>query len=379
MNRRTYLRVGLFVMSAIVVGGAITFLIGSQRNLVSSKTEYHASFEGVGGLRAAAPVRIAGVDVGTVSSVRLDENGRINVIIAIVDDATHLIREDSVASIGNKGLLGDKLIDVTVGRGEPLPPGGTIATETPVELADYLAEAGAILAEVRGTVENLNTATRPFADEQFGNDVREIASNVATLTRMAKTEDGTFARLLTDPEMAQNVDNTLTNAERATDELARTLRSTRMIMDEVRTGDGTAHELIYGQEGRRLVTNLADATAEVNTLLTEVRTGDGMVHDLVYEDAGGQIIANVTEATADLRTIMEQIAEGRGTLGAIINDPSIYEDVKRLIGDLSRNEILRALVRYSIRNDRSAAPAPVAAPVEAEDEGSDVGPPAPTE
>ncbi|MEM9864220.1 MAG: hypothetical protein AAF938_21655, partial [Myxococcota bacterium] len=43
----------------------------------------------------------------------------------------------------------------------------------------------------------------------------------------------------------------------------------------------------------------------------------------------------------------------RGTVGGFLTDPSIYEDVKRLVGDLQRNDILRSLVRYSIRRDEA--------------------------
>ena len=56
---------------------------------------------------------------------------------------------------------------------------------------------------------------------------------------------------------------------------------------------------------------------------------------------------------ADLAQITRGVREGRGTIGAFLTDPSVYEDIKRLVGDLERNDILRALVRYSIRADSS--------------------------
>jgi phospholipid/cholesterol/gamma-HCH transport system substrate-binding protein len=43
--------------------------------------------------------------------------------------------------------------------------------------------------------------------------------------------------------------------------------------------------------------------------------------------------------------------EGKGTLGALMVDPSVYEDLKMLLGNIQRNQALRALVRYSIRRD----------------------------
>jgi phospholipid/cholesterol/gamma-HCH transport system substrate-binding protein len=72
------------------------------------------------------------------------------------------------------------------------------------------------------------------------------------------------------------------------------------------------------------------------------------------------LIENLTAMSQDLRLIVADVRAGRGTIGGLLVDPSIYEDVKRLVGNLERNEILRALVRYSIREDepRPQTPAP---------------------
>ena len=137
-------------------------------------------------------------------------------------------------------------------------------------------------------------------------------------------------------------------------ELARTSRSFRQISDEIRTGDGTANAIIYGTEGRDAIANIGRASDELAHLLNDVRTGDGTVHDLIYEDSADQMVANLTQVTDDLAHITGEVRAGRGTIGGLLVDPSIYEDVKRLVGDLQRNDILRALVRYSIRRDEAA-------------------------
>ena len=45
------------------------------------------------------------------------------------------------------------------------------------------------------------------------------------------------------------------------------------------------------------------------------------------------------------------VAKGKGTLGALLVDPTVYEDIKSAVGNVERNEVLRALVRYSIKAD----------------------------
>jgi phospholipid/cholesterol/gamma-HCH transport system substrate-binding protein len=45
------------------------------------------------------------------------------------------------------------------------------------------------------------------------------------------------------------------------------------------------------------------------------------------------------------------LRQGKGTLGALLVDPTVYEDIKGVVGNMERNEVLRALVRYSIKAD----------------------------
>ena len=354
-ERRVEFRVGIFVLMALFIGGSLAFVIGNQKSVFRSKVEYVATFDSVSGLRPGSSIRIAGVDVGTVREVKLGEDGKIHVSLGIVEDAAQLVREDSVASIGNKGLLGDKLVDITVGSDAVLPPGGRIRTEAPSEISEYLSKAGGILQSVEATVQNLEQATEPLAREEFSRDLQSITEHLAEITRMVAEEDGTARRLLSDPETADQFLKTLKGTEAATREFARTAESARLILDEIRSGDGSAHELIYGDGGTRLMDNTADAVGELAAMLQEVRTGDGMAHDLIYEREGQQIIDNLEATTADLALVARNVREGRGTIGAFLTDPSVYEDIKRLVGDLERNDILRALVRYSIRADSSGS------------------------
>ena len=48
---------------------------------------------------------------------------------------------------------------------------------------------------------------------------------------------------------------------------------------------------------------------------------------------------------------MSDVRAGKGTLGSLLTDPSVYDDIKVLLGNVSRNRSLKALVRYSIKQD----------------------------
>ncbi|MFK7989694.1 MAG: MlaD family protein [Sandaracinaceae bacterium] len=358
-NGSSELRVGIFVTAALLIGGVFVFVIGGQSALFSSKTSFHAEFADVEGLRPGSPIRIGGIEVGSVQSVTFVDGGRVDVELGIEEDAARFVREGSAVSIGSKGLLGDQLIDVSIGEGGPLREGATLPVVEESLLTTFLGDTG---TDVEGVVSDVRTTTTGLAtvmgDEQTQADLRAIVHNLEAITRLITENDGTVRRLLTDPSMADDVQGALTGLRETSTELNRTVRSVRRIVNEVERGDGTAHEILYGDAGVTLLASLATAASEIAQLLRDVRTGDNNAHELLYGDEAGGLITNLTAASGDLRAIVADVRAGRGTIGGLLVDPSIYEDVKRLVGNLQRNEILRSLVRYSIREDGQVDPRP---------------------
>ena len=363
----TRLRVGIFVLVALVIGASIAFAIGAQENVFKPKTTYHAIFRDVGGLQKGNTVRVAGVSVGSVTDVVIGDSGQIEVYFRVIDDATHLIRgrpgapfeEDapasSLASIGSKGLLGDRIVEVTVGShdypewdpDEPIPVsvgGGLMA----------LAER--TLTEAEGTAQNLRLATDPFADQQFSNDLKETARNLAKASGMVANGDGTIGRLLYDAELGRDVKGAVKELRAAGKQVAALSKNLNKISEDIQTNEGTVNALLYGTEGADAIRNIRDTFGQLNKILTDVREGDGTINQLIYGELDESFLDNLQSASEDIAFLTKEAREGKGTIGALLTDPSIYEDIKRLVGDLERNDILRALVRYSIRHDEAREP-----------------------
>jgi phospholipid/cholesterol/gamma-HCH transport system substrate-binding protein len=122
------------------------------------------------------------------------------------------------------------------------------------------------------------------------------------------------------------------------------------LLGEVRQGEGTAHALIYGKEGAVALTELGAAAGQLAALIEDAkRSPNGAVHQLVYGDARG-MFADLGSAAADLKKITSTVAHGEGTVGGLISDPTVYEDLRQVLGNVKRNRLLRALVRFSIGN-----------------------------
>lgn len=358
------LRVGIFVVIALVIGTTVAFALGAQENIFKSKTTYFSVFDDVGGLQTGNTVRVAGVNVGSVTEVEITKEEGIRVYFSVIDEATHLIRGDtddpsnrkgSQAGIGSKGLLGDRMIEVSVGA-ESLPVWNPDKALPNAAGSGLIQLAERTLKEVEGTAHNLQLATDPFADQQFSYDLKDTARNLAKVSGMLANSDGTIQALMTDGTLARDVKGAVRNLRTAANQVTELGERLNAISAEIQGGDGTAHALIYGTEGAEAIKNIRDATGSLASILEEVRGGDGAVHQLIYgndEETKGTF-RNLNKATADIAYLTQEMREGKGTIGALLTDPSVYEDIKRLIGDLERNDILRALVRYSIRRDQPA-------------------------
>ena len=119
---------------------------------------------------------------------------------------------------------------------------------------------------------------------------------------------------------------------------------------DVKTGEGSLHALIYDKKVANAVTELGEAADELAKLIHDAKTTkDGAVYQLVYGDAKS-LLGDLASAVADVKKITGRVNAGEGTLGAVINDPTVYEDLKEILGNIKRNRVLRELVRISISN-----------------------------
>jgi len=344
-------KVGIFVLAGLLIAAAMVFAIGDKRNYWVQKNTYQASFADVAGLKPGAPVRMGGVDVGSVTSVAHSQTAndpRIYVKVSIVKQEAERVREDTVASVTNKGLLGDKMIELTTtGVGAPLGEGKLLKTEEPIDLSKYLAKVEDIMNKAGKAVDNVEQGTRAFSDPAFSEDVKSSVHDLREIMDGIAHNDSMVHRALLDPKEGEKFDRIVSNAEGAS-------ANVNEMTAQVKQGPGIAHAILYDGD---MSANAAGALSEFHQDLVAIRQGNGIVHALVYGDSNTQhLMGNVNAMSDDLRTIVANLKAGKGTLGALLVDPSVYEDIKAVVGNVDRNEVLRALVRYSIKADENHTP-----------------------
>ncbi len=131
------LAVGFFLLVGILALAYISINLGRLELFGDEWYRVYALFDRAGAVRPGTVVEIAGVRVGVVDDVEL-EDYRARLTLKISKDVR--LQDDAIASIRTKGLIGEKYVEITPGASEKLiEPGGVIReTESAIELEELL-------------------------------------------------------------------------------------------------------------------------------------------------------------------------------------------------------------------------------------------------
>jgi phospholipid/cholesterol/gamma-HCH transport system substrate-binding protein len=361
-------RVGAFVVVGLLFFGVVIFLIGDERHMFSAKVQFVTIFEDVEGLKAGSSVRMGGIDIGSVDSVGYAEDSndmRLHVKFSIDKSQARRLRRDSKVKIESKGFLGDKMLSIV--GGDPklpaIPPGGLVQAERdPHDLQSALSRVASITAKAEKIMENLDSTTSALADPVLQEKLKSSVESMSHILQSVDQGPGYVSRLLNDRGEADRMSMTVDRMQQAAAQLEQSLASVASITQRVEKGPGLVHELLYSEESAKSVAQIGDAADELKLALKGVREGHGMARSLLYGDGSpDHTLAQVSQILTDVHSMLADIRAGKGTLGALLTDPSVYEDLKVLLGNVERNKSLRALVRYSIEQDEGAR-APAATP-----------------
>lgn len=135
----TELAVGLFVLAGILCLGYLAIKLGKMEVVGAKGYELHAIFSNSGGVKEGSSIVIAGVEVGRVKSITL-ENYQAKITLTLPRGIQ--IQEDAIASIKTKGLVGEKYIEIIPGGSEKfLSPGERIReTQPSVDLEELISK-----------------------------------------------------------------------------------------------------------------------------------------------------------------------------------------------------------------------------------------------
>ncbi len=322
-------RVGLLILTAIVVFVGFIFLLGGF-DLFASGKRLRIDFDNPGAVKPGAPVTAGGVRIGRVDRIeyrgnQLDPETHtrtlIRVHVTVEDRYWETIHDDATFYVTAASILGEQMIAVDPGAPERPnfrdnqvvlgldPPRLDLALALGYELLEAIVD---VLRENRGELREMLT--------HLGNILRN-------LSHLLGDEEGRIDNIMTNLDSAMQDAAGLAHAARETVEGPEVHRIVRNL-DRTLVAVARDIEPIVG-DTRSAVSNLNETLSAVGP---EERD---QIRSAIHDAAELAERANATVGEA--QSIVSQISEGRGTIGALLMDDAIYDDLQETVRDVKHN------------------------------------------
>jgi len=152
------LKIGVLMIVAVGIAGVLIFSLTGSRGFFWQRYTLKTRFAAVPGLTPGSPVRVAGVELGTVRGIELGGE-QVDITFEVNKSVRDRITDQSVATLGSVSLLGQAAVDITPStKGTPIPDGGSVrAGRPPAQLSDITETASQGIGEITGLVRDVRT------------------------------------------------------------------------------------------------------------------------------------------------------------------------------------------------------------------------------
>ncbi len=304
------IKIGLLAIVTIAL-----FLWGYKfvegRNILDSIKVIYAEYEDVNGLREGTSIMRSGVKVGVVTAVELNPENLKTVIVEMAIETNLPIPKSAVAIIATTDFLGEKRVILHFDR----PCSGTNC----VESGDYLKGGlKGVMSTMLGSPDELKS---------YVSVVSEGAKSVLdSLGQTVSDENSAIGKALSDMDIIlQNLKTTTSSLNALIRQNSSEINS---IVDDVailtKTVEGKSQAL------ESIISNVDTFAREISklNLVNTVQSVEGTVENL------NNTLSGADAAIVDIKLLLDQVNKGNGTLGKLVNDATLYEQIDKAMQNL---------------------------------------------
>jgi len=331
------MKVGILAIVALACITIIVFLLTGNASWFKKQIPLHVYTSDAAGLNAGSPVRINGIQAGSVKKVELsgDTNPQriIRVDFVVDEEMRKQIPSDSIASISSDNLLGStKFLQINKGtRSDFIQPNATVKSADTRQF-DALIQQGynvldslqVILGKVQDIVGQVEvgkgTIGKLLVDETLYTSLQATVNQVQLLTTNLNSKHGTIGHLINDDALYGQVQSVVNKIDQLTADLQQ--------------GKGTAGMLL---KDPKIANDLDHSLEQVNTMLAKVNSGQGTIGQLVSSDKTAR---ELNAALDRINVTLDKVNSGQGTIGQLLVNPQLYESLNgttRELHDLLRD------------------------------------------
>ncbi len=323
MADRNSKAMGAFVLGGLLLFSIGLFLIGDRRMLFSGSGSYYAEFAGMSGLEVGGKVRVAGLDAGEITELRIPTGpgSKFRLKFRVIEKVFPVIRTDSVASIQTDGLLGNKYLLIDIGTTGQAPQESLLPSREPFELGDLMARMAETVKTIDDTVGevkgNFMAAIKTASETATHvndivmasqDDIKKITVNAAKITGDASVitgrlnaGEGTLGKFLKDDTFYVNASNASQRAGEILADLRQSSENVKELLAKFKSGQ-------VPENIEATIANVRESTEKLKVMVSALQPGtspsEGLTADL------RATMANSREATSDLAENMEALKHG---------------------------------------------------------------------
>ncbi len=269
------LKVGLLTLAAMASVVVMSLKITQNQSGFGKHVQYQTVLTDASGIFEKTPIKVAGINAGKIKKIQLTGNKAL-ITFEILEDIK--ITPSAKLKIKSVGLLGDKFIDMDLGdqSGDRLPKDSILITEDGEGIDGIAKDASAVLKDVKEITSSIKEALK---DDQGRNVIKDIVANMNEVTSSLK-------RITTSNE----------------DKISK-------IVDDIEAlSSQLAHE-------------------------TDRYQKDSFMADLAKI---GPILDKVDDTVEDLKLIVADVKEGKGTVGKLLRDDAVVDQVSQTLSSVNR-------------------------------------------
>lgn len=318
---------GLTVIFASIALIVLIFLMTGSTGLFTHKITLYAYFDNASGLRVGAPVRLQGVDIGNVDSIRVVPNHGltpVKVVLRVSTKYENGIRADSSAELSTQGVLGETFVDIDSrgAHGPPAADGTVLPIHEQPDLTDVVRASQSTLQNVQALLQRVDNIVsfiqsgqgsigKLIYDEALYNRLNTTLTELQKVASAVSQGQGSLGKLIVSDDLYNRANTTMDKLD--------------AILDQVNSGQGTFGKFL---KDPTLYDNANRTIAQANQLMTDVNAGKGTL-GLVARDQA--FAAKINDTVSKLNALTTQLNSGQGTAGMFIHDPSMYNNTNRLL------------------------------------------------
>ncbi len=318
MKRSSYitwdqLKVGVLILVALAILAAAIVKLGAAGNLFGKRYRLIALVATASGLRVGGQVTVAGQVAGSIKDIKFlppdaDTTRNLRLVMEVDRKLSEQVRQDSRATIQTSGLLGYKLVDISVGtpRYRALHEGDTLLVIPSLDYEAVMRQASGAIAEV----------------------VR-LTRDLSRVTGGINRGEGTLGQLVTNRQLY--------------DQLNSTLLRTSSLMARLENPRGTVGRLL---DDPALYNSLTRMIAGADTVLRQINSGTGSVGKLLRDDT---LYVRLNSVVARADSLVSTMASGKGTMNKLFTDQQLYDQLVKTVTELNNVlvEVRRDPRRYT--------------------------------